>query len=52
MKYGGYRLGTKWAHYAARFGADPKSEISKHFLNSNVVEPMSDNEKMKTFCSK
>jgi hypothetical protein len=52
MKYGDYRLGTKWAHYAAMFGAAPKSEISKQFLHSNAVDPMSDNEKLKTFCRK
>jgi len=35
------------AHYAAMFGAAPKFEISKHSLQSNVVEPMNDNENSK-----
>jgi hypothetical protein len=37
MKYRGYRPGIKLAHYAARFGAAPEPEISKHSLHSSVV---------------
>jgi hypothetical protein len=50
MKYRGYGPGTKRAHYAAMFGAAPKSQISKHSLHLNVAEPMNDNEKLKTLC--
>ena len=52
MKYCGYRPGIKRAHFAAMFGAARKSEISKHSLHLNVVEPMNDNKKLKRLSRK